>query len=342
MTDSPDSKGVDIDGLVAWLAEVVDPSISSATVTKLAGGHSSGAWRIDVSGTGLHLALVLKAPEGPSVVYRRDVCQEGRVLDALNRAGAPVPVVVAIDAVEQAIGRPCFVMELVEGRSPADSSVAGYHDDPWLHEVGPVAQRAMWSSFYDSLAALHTVDAAQLTDASHGQNGSVDVIGYWRESLLDVAPAETVPRQVAVLDWLVANLPADADDCPALCMGDARFVNCLIDGAEVRALIDFEVAYLGNPAADIGYSTFLEAQQLQNAQHPLPGIGGADEAWSRWATATGRDATHRHYWTAFGAMVIVITASRAMVQWGLAGPSLDSDNPLVAVWEDLAARAAGQ
>ena len=41
----------------------------------------------------------------------------------------------------------------------------------------------------------------------------------------------------------------------------------------------------------------------------------------------------RDYWTAFGAMVIVVTATRAMVQWGLAGPNLESDNPLVGAWE---------
>ena len=44
-------------------------------------------------------------------------------------------------------------------------------------------------------------------------------------------------------------------------------------------------------------------------------------------SATGSD------WTAFGAMVLCVTASRAMVQWGMGGPSLESDNPVVAAWQ---------
>ncbi len=52
--------------IAAWLAEVVDPSFTGVTLTKLAGGYSSGAWRID----GGPRPLVLKAPEEPSVVLR--------------------------------------------------------------------------------------------------------------------------------------------------------------------------------------------------------------------------------------------------------------------------------
>jgi aminoglycoside phosphotransferase (APT) family kinase protein len=331
---------LDGDGLAAWLAATVDPAISSVTTTKLAGGHSSGAWRIDLTGEGSVRSLVLKAPEAESVVYRRDICREGRILDALHRAGAPVPAVVAIDADARALGRPSLVMELIPGRSPADASAGGYHDDPWLHGLGPDGQRAVWASFYDALARLHNVDASSITDARHGPTGLVDVVGYWREALLDVAAAEAVPRQRALLEWLVTHLPPGADDDPALCMGDARIVNCLIDGTEVRALVDFEVAYLGNPAADVGYSLFMDGLQRRGAEQVLPGAGDADEAWDRWATATGRDTSRRDYWTAFGAMVLAITATRALVQWGLAGPDLEASNPLVAEWEAVVDRAA--
>src|SRR6185295_11921655 len=104
-------------------------------------------------------------------------------------------------------------------------------------------------------------------------------------------------------------------------------------GTEARALVDFEVAYIGNPKADVGYSLFFDDLQRANAPQPLPGAGTADDAWDRWGAATGRDTDDRAFWTAFSAMVVVITASRAMVQWGLAGSSLDDDNPLVGLWE---------
>jgi aminoglycoside phosphotransferase (APT) family kinase protein len=319
--------------LHAWIAERVDFPVASVEITRLAGGHSSGAWRLDVTGDGFARRLVLKAPEVPSVVYRRDACREGRILDALGRMGAPVPAVLGVDDGALTIGRPCFVMEHVDGLSLPDSSPSSYHDDPWLRDADVDAQRAVWESFHDALARLHSVDAAKVPEADHGPNGVADVLEYWRQALLDAVPAEWVPRQLAALEWLRANIPPGADDAPAVCMGDARLVNCLLAGTEVAALVDFEVVYTGHPAADIGYSLFVDQRHRGHTDRPLSGLPTADETWARWACATGRDLDHLEYWTAFGATVIVITASRAMVQWGLPTSSLDTDNPLVGAWE---------
>jgi len=337
---SPDAEdGFDADRLAAWLGEVVDPAISSVTISRLAGGHSSGAWRLDIIGRGDPVPMVLKAPDLPSVVYRRDVCREGRIIDALSRMGAPVPAVIAIDSGTRAIGRPCFVLEYVDGRGVPDSA-PGYHGGGWIRDAGTEAQRAIWDSFHDALAALHNVDASKVPDASHGPNGAVDVLDYWRDSLLDEAPADTVPRQLRVLDWLRDNVPPGADDAPAVCMGDARLANGLFAGTEVRALVDFEVGYVGNPAADIGYSLFFDGLQRRNTDEPLAGLPSEDDTWARWSAATGRSADDRDYWTAFGATILCVTATRAMIQWGVSGESVDSDNFIVPVWESAVERAA--
>jgi aminoglycoside phosphotransferase (APT) family kinase protein len=343
-TDVRTDAGIDEARLAAWLADAVDPAISAVSVARISGGHSSGAWSVDsTTAGGVSRRLVLKAPSAPSVVFRRDAGREARILDAVGRRGAPVPQVVAIDdGTRVGIGRACFVMEHVEGRGLADSTAAGCHDDPWLHEIGPAAQRNVWDSFHDALAALHRVDAANVPDASHGARGTIDVLAYWRAALLDAAPAETVPRQLALLDWLRDHLPPRADDDPAVCMGDARLANCLVDGTDVRALVDFEVAYIGNPAADVGYSVFFEALQRGSATRPLPGFATADETWTRWADMTGRGVDDRDYWTAFGVTILSITASRAMIQWGLSGASVESDNPVVAAWEATVEQAAGR
>jgi aminoglycoside phosphotransferase (APT) family kinase protein len=120
-------------------------------------------------------------------------------------------------------------------------------------------------------------------------------------------------------------------------MGDARLVNCLVEGTAVTGLIDFEIAYTGNPAADIGYSLFLDAQSRSNAETPLHGIPSEDETWARWEAATGRTvaAADRCYWKAFGAMILAITATRFMHQLGLPADHLDSDNPIVASWQTM-------
>jgi aminoglycoside phosphotransferase (APT) family kinase protein len=330
---------VDRERLRTWLREAVDPSISAVRVTRLGGGHSSGAWLLDVDAAGGSTRLVLKVPGEPSVVFRRDAVREARIMDAAQRLGAPVPEVLAVDDGTGAVGRPCFAMTYVHGRAVADAGVLGYHDDEALRAAGPDAPRAVWESFHDSLAALHSVDARAVPAASLGDAGISDVIAYWRASLLDAVPAPGAPRQVAALDWLRDHLPAGADDAPAVCLGDARLVNGIVDGTQVRALVDFEVAYVGNPLADVAYSLMLDARYRAATETPLA-LPSPDETWQRWSRATERRVEHREYWTAFGMMIICITATRAMLQWGLAGDTVDSDNPMVGDWVGMIEEAA--
>jgi len=335
--DSP----IEPESLQEWLAEVADPSICSIDVHRLGGGHSSGAWRIDAMTGGGPRAMVLKAPGEPSVVYRRSAAREAHVMDGLHQAGAPVPEILAIDDGTGAIGRPCFVMAHVPGRGVADAGANGYHDDEELRAGGPDLQRAVWDSFHDALAAMHRVDpsdvpaARTVTGANEG--GVRDVLEYWRHALLDAigglggnggAPA---PRQLAALAWLGEHVPPGADDAPAVCLGDARLVNGIVAGDTVRALVDFEVAYVGNPLADVGYSLMLEDRHRRAVAEPLA-LPSAEETWQRWSRASGRPLEHLAYWTAFSMTIICITATRAMLQWGMAGATVDTDNPMVTDW----------
>ena len=230
-------------------------------------------------------------------------------------------------------------MEYVEGRSVPDGP-RGYHDDGWFRAADLSAQRAIWDSFHDALAALHAVDPAVVADVYDGPKGAIEVLQYWRNALLDVVDVAAAPRHVAVFDWLLANVPLSADVPPAMCMGDARLVNAIVNGTEVRALVDFEVVYVGNPLADVGYSLFLERSQRTNSGSPVPGIPSEEDTWSRWSQKTGRELTDLDYWSAFGAAVIVVTASRAMVQWGLVDPFAEEYNGMLPAWESLVDRAA--
>ncbi|MFN8028055.1 MAG: phosphotransferase [Acidimicrobiia bacterium] len=158
-----------------------------------------------------------------------------------------------------------------------------------------------------------------------------DVLDYWRVVARQSRPA---PKQLAALDWLRAHVPPGGDDAPAVCLGDSRLVNGIVDGDTVRALIDFEVAYVGNPLADVGYSLMLDARSRRGAPAPLA-LPSPEETWQRWSRATGRPLEHLEYWTAFAMTIICITASRAMVQWGVAGDDIDVSNPMVADWHAL-------
>jgi aminoglycoside phosphotransferase (APT) family kinase protein len=326
--------------VAAWLAGTVDAAITSVEITRLAGGRSSGAWRLDAVAGDVRMPMVLKTPTGPDLVYQRDLGREGRIVDALHRGGAPVPRVLAVDSEGRVTGRPCFVMEFVDGRSVDDESPAGPHGDPWYRGLSREGQRAIWESFYDALAAVHGVEPSQVPDAALGTGGVVDLVDHWRLALLDKAPVEWVPRHLDAIEWLRAHVPPTADDAPAVCMGDARLVNSLVAGEAVGALVDFEIAYVGNPATDVGYGLFVDSLQRRNVEDPIAALPSDDETWTRWGLATGRPIDDRAYWTALGAMVFCVTATRAMIEWGFGDANVENLNPIVPEWEAAVARAA--
>jgi aminoglycoside phosphotransferase (APT) family kinase protein len=334
VSDAPDPEA-----LRDWLTDALGRPVRRVEVELLPAGYANGAWRLEVETDHSTRRLVLKAPRTPSVVHALDPCREARVVSALGRAGGPVPEVVAIDEGTRAVGRPCFVMECVEGRSVPDAFPAAYHGDGWFRDAHASTQRAVWDSFHDALAALHRVDPGALADAYDGPAGVAAVLGYWRAALLEVLDATHVPRHLAVLDWLSANVPASADAPLAPCMGDARLVNGIVAGDRVRALVDFEVAYLGNPIADVGYSLFLERGHRRTGD-VLPGLPSETATWARWSAATGRELADLDYWTAFGATVIVITATRASVMWAPAGSFSEDAHGLLPAWEALVRDAA--
>jgi aminoglycoside phosphotransferase (APT) family kinase protein len=331
-TDAPDPHI-----LRDWLTATLGRPVHDVAVELLPAGYANGAWRLEAhTGDGIR-RMVLKAPRQPSVVHALDPCREARVLEALGRAGAPVPAVLARDDGSRAMGRPCFVMEWVEGRSVPDDFPATYHGDGWYRAAGPASQRAIWDSFHDALAALHRVDPAAVRDAYDGPSGAEAVLAYWRAALLDVVEPSAVPRHLAVLDWLEANVPASAEEPLGVCMGDARLVNGIVADDAVRALVDFEVVYLGNPLADVGYSLLLERGHREGSG-ALPGIPPEADTWRRWSAATGRPLVDLEYWTAFGATIIVITAARATAIW--AGAFSEDGAGLLPTWEALVEEAA--
>jgi aminoglycoside phosphotransferase (APT) family kinase protein len=330
---------IDIDRLRQWLTATVESSITDVSAIRLGGGNSSGAWRLDITAPSGPRSLVLKSPNDGGLVFDCDASREGRILDAAGRAGAPVPVVAAIDESGGALGQPCSVMEFVDGRSVPESTPASFHGDGWFRDADESVQRAVWWSFLDALGAVHAIDVDAMP-ARYGSRGVVDVLHYWRRSLLDAAPAHLVPRQLSVIDWLTAHIPPDADDEPALCMGDSRLGNALLKDTEVRALIDFEVAYIGNPAADIGYCLMHEAFTRLLTDRPASGIPSVEETWNYWEKITGRTVRQRDYWTAFGATVLCVTGTRAMLKWGMPLDSIDNDNIVVGEWEALIERAS--
>lgn len=318
-----------------WLCREVDVSLDCLKFERLPGGHSSGVYRIDFQSSSGPRSFVLRAASENPMVYQCDVGREGRILRSAYRAGAPVPEIFAIDQTGEILGVPSFVMELVEGRAFPDSTQASYHGPGWFRESDNGSQRAAWFSFIDLLAQLHSIAPGRVSATGKELCGNLAVIQYWRRSLLDVLAKKNVGRTLKIMDWLEENLPVDADESPALCMGDARAGNCLVSGVRSIALIDFEVCHIGNPASDIAYSLIADQVCRSLSDCPARGVPSAEETWDYWQAATGRNVTNRNYWTAFSLMILNVTVFRKLLFDGAPVQGIEDAHPFISMWHSF-------
>lgn len=230
----------------AALQGFLDRSFGSATMelSQVAGGQSNPTYFVT---HGPARMVLRKQPGGPILPGAHAVDREFRVLQALHPTQVPVPRPILYHADPGLLGTPFYLMERVEGRILADCALPG---------VPAGERRAIWAGLADALAALHGVRPEAVGLGDFGRPGSYFArqIARWTRALRasGSAPITDLER---LADWLPAHLPP-GDGTVRLVHGDFRLGNLMFHPTEARvvAILDWELATLGNPLADLGFA----------------------------------------------------------------------------------------
>jgi aminoglycoside phosphotransferase (APT) family kinase protein len=167
-------------------------------------------------------------------------------MTALARTDVPVPRTILFCEDRGIVGTPFYLMERVKGR---------VFDDCALPGVGPDERRQMYLSLAETLAALHNLDPAAVGLSDYGRAGNYFArqIARWTRQweLSRTGGNADIEHLIA---WLPRHLPED--DETAIAHGDYRLGNVIIHPTEPRvvAVLDWELATLGHPLADLAYA----------------------------------------------------------------------------------------
>jgi aminoglycoside phosphotransferase (APT) family kinase protein len=135
-----------------------------------------------------------------------------------------------------------------------------------------------------------------LAEPKRGETPLDQQLDYWQEYFRWGMPADRHPDVAQALEYLEANKPAEQP--VTLCWGDSRPANQIFDGVECVAVLDWEMARLGDPVQDLAWwlasdRCFSEGLELER----LPGVPGRDATIARWEESTGRKAENFDYYT---------------------------------------------
>jgi aminoglycoside phosphotransferase (APT) family kinase protein len=234
---------------------------------------------------------------------RYDMAEQFRLLQQLQGTAVPAPRVRWLEADASVIGQPFFVMDQTAGWVPQDTP--SYHAEGPLREGSTEYRASVWWNAVDVLAAIHTLDwrergLAFLGEPGEGTDSILRHIAYFEE-MIEMTQSEAPAFILDCMTWLREN--AVVPDRVSLCWGDARLGNLILGEDEVRAVLDWELARLGDPETDLGWFLLMDwavsEGHLVAPTERLSGLPSNEDTVAHYERATGRKVKNLFYHDVF-------------------------------------------
>jgi aminoglycoside phosphotransferase (APT) family kinase protein len=274
--------------LPAW-ADALAAALGARDVRglrRLSGGASRETWAFDADGR----PLILQRAR-PGGVASGPMATEVALLRAARAAGVPVPGVVLsgaeVDGDAGLLGRSWMVVERIEGETIPRKILRDAEFAP--------ARPLLTAQCGRALAAMHRIDSGSVSGLD-----PTDQFERFRE-LLD-AMTEPHPAFELGFRWLDRNRPAARAD--TVVHGDFRNGNLVVGPDGLRAVLDWELAHLGDPLEDLGWLC-VRAWRF-GASPRVGGFGDVDELVAAYEAASGSAGTVDRealaWWEAMGTL----------------------------------------
>ncbi|MFD5063659.1 phosphotransferase family protein [Streptomyces sp. NPDC058394] len=301
--------GVDVGALQRYFERHVPECDGPLRLDVLHGGRSNLTYAVT---DGTHRWVLRRPPLGVLTPTAHDMDREYRVVTALGGTGVPVARAVLSCQDPEMIGAPFCVVDFVEGAVLRDGDEAA---------ALPAADaRRAGEALVDALVELHAVDADSVGLGGFGRpEGYLErQVRRWRGQWDKVATRE-LPDLDRLHGRLAASLPVSGSGSgpPTIVHGDYRLDNTILapgDYGRIAAIVDWEMATLGDPLADLGMLLMYwdpACEPVLGARHvptANPGFPTGRELAERYAARSGRDITDIAFYQALGCFKLAVIA----------------------------------
>jgi aminoglycoside phosphotransferase (APT) family kinase protein len=276
--------------LAAALAAALDVDPDEVTgLARLSGGAARETWAFDAGGR----PLILQR-DRPGGRHAAGMATEAALLRAAAAEDVPVPAVVATDGDTDTdgdggdLGRSWMVVERVAGETIPRKILRDGEYAPALPVLAAQCGHA--------LAGIHRIDPGAVPGLAGGDQvaqlrGSLDLTG------------EPHPAFELGFRWLEANRPpAVAGDEASVVHGDFRNGNLIVGPDGLRAVLDWELAHLGDPLEDLGW--LCVKSWRFGAEPRVGGFGTVDDLVAAYEAGSGRavDPEALAWWEVLGTL----------------------------------------
>ena len=291
--------------------------IAVEDLSRISGGASRETYRFRLSwtqdGARQDRKLILRR-DPPASLIDTERRIEFEAYRAFRGSAVPVPEMLWLEEENAALDHPFFIAEEIAGFQASPQLLFG---PPYVETLPQLGERK-WTILAEIAKAdpaaigLTNVMPAVTADACWDRE-----LSYW-EGVLNEDEAQPLPIIRAAIRWLRGNPPPPAQKVGVV-HGDYRTGNFLYDDAGgIHGILDWEMAHLGDPLEDLGWS-------LNPVWSFGTGIAGGllprDEAIAIWERASGlkADPAALHWWELFNCVkgqAIWVSSARAWLDGG--------------------------
>jgi len=288
--------------LTAYLEDKIEGG-GELTIEQFPGGHSNLTYLLR---TPAREYVLRRGPLGPVAPKAHDMAREYMVLKAVHPFFRAAPEVFHLCEDPAIIGAVFFVMErrngmVVRDRIPPELAAFSNY------------QARVSRGFIDCLVELHAVDIEKHGLASLGKPAGFlerQVRGWFER--WNRAKTEEIPLMERLIQWLTDRLPASP--APTLVHNDFKLDNLMLDAKDpgrIEAVLDWEMATVGDPLVDLGLILCYWAQPsdpggTKASLTSEPGWFTRDELIDRYGELTGRDVSNINYYEVFALFKLAV------------------------------------
>lgn len=273
--------------LERWMESNVPNFRGPISVSQFRGGQSNPTYRIDTPSGSF---VLRRKPPGTLLPGAHAVEREYRAISALGGQGFPVATVHGLCEDESVIGTAFYVMDMVEGRIFWEAHLPGLSNGE---------RAAAFDSMNATIARLHALDPQAIGLGDYGKaTGFVErQVARWSKQYAGDTKAGRIESMDRLADWLGKHLPPDSGRSSVV-HGDLRCDNMIFDSAApaVRAVLDWELSTLGDPASDFTYHLLMYRMPndlfagLARMDLAALGIPSEEEYVAAYCRRTGRES----------------------------------------------------
>ncbi len=304
--------------LQTMTVRIVPGARGIANLRRLSAGATLQTWSFDAVADDavVHPLILRRSPGGLRSAESLSLEAEAELIRVLDGSGVPVPTVVHTLIPADGLGDG-FLMTRIEGETIARK----------------VLRDAQFASIRPHLAAqFGTI------------RGTMTKVDTARLPPLPFKPAEVIIARLAsryeglgvarpVFDlafrWLEQNAPASLPQY-RLVHGDYRNGNIIFGSEGVRAVLDWEVAHIGDPAEDLAWIS-TPPWRFGELDRPVGGLGSRQQLFDAYEAASGErvDPARVHYWEVLGSLRWGVSCA-SMLEWFTSGRDQTVERAMIA------------